>query len=190
MKKNIIDKSLISFLCCNFFIADSLFALIAGAVLFVFYELTGLNAIILFLALFLLFFLILKLPSMILYYKFACIRNKNSFTRRLFYNLKSKSDFRYKFLLLIYFPYILLVLINCFLSSNFFENFVELTFIFIILMSSFLPFILLFLYWEIRKLKKSKKKFKRILIKYKRSVILFLMYFLIFCICFSDNFKY
>lgn len=56
MKKNIIDKSLISFLCCNFFIADSLFALIAGAVLFVFYELTGFNVIILFLAFFLLFF--------------------------------------------------------------------------------------------------------------------------------------
>lgn len=190
MKKNIIDKDLISFLFCNFFIADSLFALIVGGFLFVFYEIAGFKIIIPFLAFFLLIFFSFKLPSLILYYKFVCIRNEKSFTRKLFYNLKSKSGFRKKFLLIIYSPYILLVLINSFLSSNFFESFVELTFIFIILMSSFLPYILLFLYWENRKLRKSKKKFKIILIKYKNSIILFLIYFLFFCVCFSDNFKY
>lgn len=191
MIRKIIDKDFIKFILLNLFVSDSVFAFLLITILFVLCETQKVDLIIkLLLGILVLIILLLKFPSLIIYYKTAYKGNKNPLICMLFNSLQKSVSFRIKFLSLVNLPYIIIILLNSFTEHNWYESIIEQSFIYVIMMSCFLPYICLFAYLDVEEfinVYSLQKLCRTIIIKNKKILVILTIFFILFSICIFSN---
>lgn len=191
MIRKIIDKDFIKFILLNLFVSDSVFAFLLITILFVLCETQKVDLIIkLLLGILVLIILLLKFPSLIIYYKTAYKGNKNPLICMLFNSLQKSVSFRIKFISLVNLPYIIIILLNSFTEHNWYESIIEQSFIYVIMISCFLPYIFLFVYLDVEEfinVYSLQKLCRIIIIKNKKILVILTIFFILFCISIFNN---
>lgn len=108
----------------------------------------------------------------------------------LFNSLQKSVSFRIKFISLVNLPYIIIILLNSFTEHNWYESIIEQSFIYVIMISCFLPYIFLFVCLDVEEfinVYSLQKLCRIIIIKNKKILVILTIFFILFCISIFNN---